>query len=70
MRTSPSKNEESTISIRAKREQDLCELWKTSGGQRKVLDLFWTLRPSRAPLRAGDSVIQLILDYEFGSAEV
>lgn len=64
------KSEEKRITVRAQREQDLYALWKTSGGQRKVLDLFWSLRTSRSPLQAGDSVIQMILEREFGASEV
>ena len=70
MPDSTAKSEEKQTGVRAQREQDLYALWKTSGGQRKVLDIFWTLRTSRAPLRAGDSVIQLILQHEFGASEV
>jgi hypothetical protein len=59
------KNEENQIAARAKREQELYALWKTNVGQRQVLNLFWTYRVARAPLQAGDSVIQLILEHEF-----
>jgi hypothetical protein len=51
---------------RARRELELSTLWKTNPGQRKVLNLLWTIRGSATPLRAGDSVFQLILDHEFG----
>jgi hypothetical protein len=51
---------------RARREQELSALWKTNPGQRKVLNLLWTIRGSANPLQAGDSVFQLILDHEFG----
>lgn len=60
------KNDDKAVAVRAKREQDLYTLWKTSGGQRQVLNLLWTVRDSRTPLRAGESVIQLILEHEFG----
>ena len=58
--------EEKQIAVRAKRELELNTLWKSSVGQRQVLNLFWSTRVSRTPLQAGDSVIQLILDHEFG----
>ncbi len=64
------KNEENQIAARAKREQELYALWKTNIGQRQVLNLFWTNRVSRTPLQAGDSVIQLILQHEFGPSRV
>ena len=64
------KNEEKQIAVRAKREQELYALWKTNVGQRQVLNLFWTNRVSRTPLQAGDSVIQLILEHEFGPSRV
>ena len=51
---------------RTRREQELRALWKTNYGQRQVLNLLWTIRGSATPLRAGDSVFQLILDHEFG----
>jgi hypothetical protein len=60
------KPDDKAIAVRAKREQDLYTLWKTSGGQRQVLNLLWTVRDSQTPLRAGESVIQLILEHEFG----
>jgi hypothetical protein len=60
------KTDDKAIAVRAKREQDLYTLWKTSGGQRQVLNLLWTVRDSQTPLRAGESVIQLILEHEFG----
>jgi len=51
---------------RVRREQELNALWKNNPGQRTVLNLLWTIRGSATPLRAGDSVFQLILDHEFG----
>ena len=63
------KNEEVQVAVRNKREQELCTLWKTSVGQRQVLNLLWANRSSATPLRAGDSVIQLILEHEFGPAQ-
>ena len=63
-------NEELQIGVRAKREQELYALWKTSVGQRQVLNLLWSTRVSQAPLQAGDSVIQLILEHEFGPSGV
>jgi hypothetical protein len=60
------KDDERQIAVRAKREQELYALWKSAVGQRQVLNLFWSTRVSRSPLQAGDSVIQLILEHEFG----
>lgn len=60
-------HEDDQVPGRAKRELDLYALWNTNTGQRQVLNHFWKLRTSRVPLQAGDSVIQLILEYEFGS---
>ncbi len=60
------KPDDKTIAVRAQREKDLYTLWKTTGGQRQVLNLLWTVRDSQIPLRAGESVIQLILEHEFG----
>jgi hypothetical protein len=60
------KPDDKTIAVRAQREKDLYTLWKTTGGQRQVLNLLWTVRDSKTPLRAGESVIQLILEHEFG----
>ena len=59
-------NEEKQITVRARREQELNALWKTNVGQRQVLNLLWTIRGSRTPLQAGDSVMQMILEHEFG----
>ena len=70
MSDSVAKNEERQIVVRAKREQELYALWKTNGGQRQVLNLLWTIRVSGTPLQAGDSVIQLILEHEFGPSRV
>ena len=69
MSDSVAENEEKQITVRVKREQELYALWKTNVGQRQVLNLFWTNRVSRTPLQAGDSVIQLILEHEFGPSE-
>jgi hypothetical protein len=63
---SAAKDEETQIAVRAEREKALYALWKTSVGQRQVLNLFWSNRAAQAPLQAGDSVIQLILEHEFG----
>jgi hypothetical protein len=63
-------DEEKQIVVRAKREHELYALWKTNVGQRQVLNLFWTNRVSRTPLQAGDAVIQLILEHEFGPSRV
>ena len=59
-------NEDKEPAVRVKREQDLYALWKTNVGQRQVLNLLWKIRDSQTPLRAGESVIQLILEHEFG----
>ena len=63
-------DEETQIVARTRHEKELNALWKTNVGQRQVLNLFWTNRVSRTPLRAGDSVIQLILEHEFGPSRV
>jgi len=68
MSDSIAQNEESQITVRAQREQELYALWKTNVGQRQVLNLLWTIRVSRTPLQAGDSVVQLILEHEFGAS--
>ncbi len=60
------KNDDKQSAVRTKREQELYALWKTNIGQRQVLNLLWTIRDSGTPLQVGDSVIQLILEHEFG----
>jgi len=70
MSDSVAKNEDRQITVRATREQELYALWKTNAGQRQVLNLLWTNRVSRTPLQAGESVIQLILEHEFGPSAV
>jgi len=64
------KNKEKQVAVRAKREQELHALWKTYVGQRQVLNLFWTNRDSRTALQVGDSVIQSILEHEFGPSGI
>jgi len=63
-------NAEVQMTVRATRENELRDLWNTKQGQRQVLNLFWTNRDSQKPLQAGESVIQLILDHEFGRLPV
>jgi hypothetical protein len=63
-------NAERKPGVRAVREEELRTLWNTKQGQRQVLNLFWTNRESQKPLQAGESVIQLILDHEFGPLPV
>ena len=70
MSDSVANNEERQITVRAKREQELYALWKTNVGQRQVLNLLWSIRVSRTPLQAGDSVVQMILEHEFGPSRV
>lgn len=60
------KTEEGPSADRLKREQELNALWKSTPGQRQVLNLLWKIRGPATPLRAGDSVFQLILNHEFG----
>ncbi|MBS0266392.1 MAG: hypothetical protein JSS02_30960 [Planctomycetes bacterium] len=59
-------NPEEQLTVRALREQELKTLWKTKQGQQQVLNLFWTHRDAQKPLQAGESVLQLILEHEFG----
>jgi hypothetical protein len=66
MSVSVARNEDSQPAVRTKREQELYALWKTNLGQRQVLNLLWTIRDSGTPLQVGDSVIQLILEHEYG----
>jgi hypothetical protein len=66
MPVSVARNEDKQPAVRAKREQELYTLWKTNIGQRQILNLLWTNRDSGTPLQVGDSVIQLILEHEFG----
>jgi len=61
---------EGNPSVRALREEELRTIWNTKQGQRQVLNLLWTTRDSQKPLQAGESVIQLILDHEFGPLPV
>jgi len=63
-------NAQGKSGVRAVREEELRTLWNTKQGQRQVLNLFWTNRDSQKPLQAGESVIQLILDHEFGPLPV
>ena len=63
-------NPEEQQTVRALREQELQTLWKTKQGQQQVLNLFWTNRDAQKPLQAGESVLQLILEHEFGPIRV
>jgi len=66
MSVSVAGNDDKQPAVRTRREQELYALWKTNLGQRQVLNLLWTIRDSGTPLKVGDSVIQLILEHEFG----
>jgi len=56
-----------TDSARSRRCHELEVLWKSKTGQSQVLALLWNGRDSQSPLQAGESVIDLILNHEFGS---
>ncbi|MBX3441560.1 MAG: hypothetical protein KF774_04075 [Planctomyces sp.] len=51
---------------RTHRRQQLLDIWKTKEGQSRVLAMFWKAHGSERPLEAGESVIDVILDSEFG----
>jgi hypothetical protein len=51
---------------RRERERELRQHWKTKHGQIQLLSYFWEIRPRKTPLQAGESVIDAILNSEFG----
>jgi hypothetical protein len=56
---------------REQREQELMRMWsdRGKGGQAGVLQLCHRILPPGESIRAGMSVIDVILDHEFGPAE-
>lgn len=54
-------------SRREERREELLRLWKQPKGQLQVLGLFHRLNPDSSAVQAGMSVLDAILEAEFGS---
>jgi hypothetical protein len=54
---------------RDERRRELLDLWNSRNGSHQVMAMFWNYRGRDRPPQAGESVIDVIVQHEYGASE-